>query len=330
MSLSLSLSNSLLYAEVGRRGQVFNVHDDPPPFSLLKMEQIRIPKEFGSIQEYYQAPAGSPAVILIQDAHAIPDAQRNIQKLIDQFQKQYGLNHIALEGASSELDLQIFRSFPDKDLLKKTFEDYSQKGELTGVTASAIFNERGSVYRGIEDWKLYEEGLGFYLEASQKTPPLLEKLSFLEKELETKKQSNYSKDLLEVDRALGAFHKNQNNLIDILKLLAKVKKPEKGTELAILLEETETGEANQTPVEVEVKDIAKKIETALKSSQPSVRISKNFKAFQERLQEFQTSRISAQAFALFLEELAGELEIPLEASNQLSHLIKNQQRMKDI
>ena len=43
---------------------------------------------------------------------------------------------MAVEGASSELDPQIFWSFPNKELLKKIFETYLDRGELTGTTAA--------------------------------------------------------------------------------------------------------------------------------------------------------------------------------------------------
>ena len=134
----------------------------PPDLSA-----IQVPEGIGKIQEFYKG-KGEKVVVLVQDAHAIPDAQRSIQKIIAHFQKQYGLPVIALEGASSELDPQIFKSFPDKELLKNTFEDYFEQGELTGSVAAAIFNETPGLYHGIEDWSLYEDGLSLYLKAAEK------------------------------------------------------------------------------------------------------------------------------------------------------------------
>ena len=159
-----------------------------------ELSKIEVPKEIGKIQESYQGKE-KETVVLIQDAHAIPDAQRSIQKLIDYFQKEYGVSLVALEGAASELDPQIFRSFPDKELLRKVFEEYQAQGELAGGTAASIFSAQGgsasggneTIFHGIEDWKFYEEGLGLYLQAMKKEPELLEKLGALEKELQEKK-----------------------------------------------------------------------------------------------------------------------------------------------
>ena len=63
--------------------------------------QIELPKNLGKIQEYSNVP-GAETVILIQDAHAIPDAQRSIQQLIEFFQNQFGVRHVA----DSELILE--------------------------------------------------------------------------------------------------------------------------------------------------------------------------------------------------------------------------------
>ncbi len=205
------------------------------------VNSIQIPEQIGKIQEFYQG-QGEKAVVLVQDAHAIPEAQRNIQKIIGYFQKQYGLNLIALEGASKELDPQIFRSFPDKEILTQVFNNYFDNGELTGSAAAAIFNDGASFYHGVENWPLYEEGLSFYLKALEKQEAASRKIEGFKEELQKQKVSVYSKKLLEFDGVLAAFRANHGNLIDLLKRLAETKAPEKGTQLAGLIEEINRAE----------------------------------------------------------------------------------------
>ena len=139
--------------------------------SAIELKNVVVPHEFGKIQETYTSSHQSPTVILIQDAHAIPDAQRSILKLIGLFQKKYGIDLVALEGASSDLDPQILRSFPDQQLLHKVLEQYSERGELAGTTAAAILNKEQATYHGIEDWDLYEEGLRYFLDTMQYSGP---------------------------------------------------------------------------------------------------------------------------------------------------------------
>ena len=239
----------------------------PFPDDLSKLE---VPREIGKVWEFYKG-IGNEVVVLIQDAHAIPDAQRNIQKLIDYFQKEYGIRLVALEGASSQLDPQIFRSFPDKELLQKVFQEYLAQGELAGGTAAAIFSAEGgsgftssarggpafggggneTIFHGIEDWNLYEGGLTLYLEAMKKEPEISKKLGGLRKDLEEKKIKVYSKELLEIDSLLENFYKNHSNLLPVLKKLAVIKEPAPGSELALLIQEIKRNPEGNQSIEIE-------------------------------------------------------------------------------
>ena len=300
-----------------------------PSAGFLKdTASIQVPANLGKVQEFFQG--SGKTVILIQDAHAIPDAQRNIQKIIDHFQKQYGVRLVALEGAASKADPQIFRSFPDRELLKKTFEEYFEKGELAGANAAAIFNESPTIYHGVENWKLYEEGLGLYLAAMEKEPGLLEKLSSLEKGLQTQKEKIYSKDLLEIDRLLAGFRQNHSDLVSVLKALSHVQKPAKGSELDLILRETERSGTDQSAVEMAVKALAVKVQAYLKNLPPSPEQKTLLREFSEKFQEFQTSRTTPQAFALFLKELIAEKSLPIQFPENLTQLTGEQKKMKDI
>ncbi|MBU3760045.1 MAG: hypothetical protein FGM27_09000 [Candidatus Omnitrophica bacterium] len=77
-----------------------------PQDPLQALDSLRLPEELGSIQETYIPQGIKPQrfVAAIQDAHSIPDAQRNIQRIIDYFQSQYGVDSVAVEGSASELD----------------------------------------------------------------------------------------------------------------------------------------------------------------------------------------------------------------------------------
>lgn len=97
---------------------------------LGDLTKIQIPEELGKVEEAFSG-TGEKQVVLIQDAHSIPEAQRSIQKVIDYFQKEYGFRLVALEGASGPLDPEIFKSFPDPETLQKIFQEYFDRGELT-------------------------------------------------------------------------------------------------------------------------------------------------------------------------------------------------------
>lgn len=299
---------------------------EPAPRSI-DLSDLSMPLEFGNIQEIFQG-RGDQTIILVQDAHAIPDAQRNIQNIIGHFQKTYGLNLVALEGAVSELDSQIFKSFPDKEVLEKVFNRLMEQGEVTGSSMAAVFNPEPSVYRGIEDWSLYETGLGLYQKAMNYEQEIQSKIDADQKSLQKKKEAVYSRELLALDAALSDFYSEHGNLVDALKRIAAIRAPEKGTELALLLEESRRAQEHPTPQEEgEVKKIAARVRSALELSRAR---QSDVALLNDKLQEFQTSQISAQAFAVFLEDLAAREKLSIKVSGQLSRAMRNQKRIRDL
>ena len=56
-----------------------------PVVPLKDLADVSLPAEIGKIRETYRG-TSDKTVILIQDAHSIPDAQRSIQSAIDHFQ----------------------------------------------------------------------------------------------------------------------------------------------------------------------------------------------------------------------------------------------------
>ncbi len=370
---------------------VLPVSEESPAVGILKdAASVRVPAGMGKVQEFFQG--NGKTVILIQDAHAIPDAQRNIKKLIDYFQKQYGVRLVATEGTASKGDAQIFKSFPDQELLAEVFEEYTKRGELSGANAAAIFSAEGgsasggneTIFHGVEDWKLYEEGLGFYLAAMQKEPELLKDLEEHEKKLEEKKKVVYSKALLEIDRLLSNFRENRTDLIPVIKGLAKIQSSAKKRGQAriavpvpfsfgLILKETERHNTDQSGIEMEVRKIAKQVAASLRGALERRRSNLNLPSpeivltaakpcndiaeFNQKFQEFQTSQITPQAFALYLQELIEKNchpELPvilsgraqgnlregsqpedssacgLRMTTQLSRLVGDQKKMKDI
>jgi len=92
MLLSGMGDGSLLYALPSSSGP-------SAPSANFVLKELEVPENFGEVSEKFEAGQNKPAVILIQDAHAIPDAQKNLHALIRFFEKKYGVKNVALEGA---------------------------------------------------------------------------------------------------------------------------------------------------------------------------------------------------------------------------------------
>ena len=325
-------------------------------FDRLQIDKVTLPKTLGTIEarragclkplnnapENSPPPSSCPTVILIQDAHAIPDAQKNISRLLYYFQKNYGIDRIGLEGASEKLDAQIFQSFPNKALLKKVFKKYHTQGEVSGGIAAAIFHTLPAHYQGVEDWDLYEEGVELYLKALEQKTPLLKILEELWKVIEEKKQKIYSAELLGVDRMVAKFRQNDVTILEVLQKFSVFLPPEKNSELSLFLEEglTPSGErdSKSPPVLLEIKRIAKKIKKILAVEahdfSTKVEIKKNPTSLQRRFhqkhQQFQTSEITPEAFALFLRNLIQKYELPIPLSQGLLEATQRQSRWKHL
>src|SRR3990167_5722247 len=114
----------------------------------------------------------------------------------------------------------MFTSFPDKRMLAKVLRGYMDRGELTGSVAAALMGvnpKAGSAaiepdYFGVEDWKLYEQGLELYLKGMAAQEAALTRLSARSAKLEAAKQQKYSEKLLAVDLAGVQFPENQKDL----------------------------------------------------------------------------------------------------------------------
>lgn len=260
---------------------------------------------------------------MIQDAHSVPDAQRNIRSLIDHFQQKYGTSLVALEGASGQMDPRMLRNFPDRERLTKVLEDYFEKGELTGPTAAAILNKSEGDFAGIEDWQLYEKGYGFFLQALEQQDELTEKIKSLETKIQKQKGSVYSEALLELDGVLATADEDSSKLPDALKLLAQYQRPFKGSKLAAVLAEIKKTEADRVPEERELNQIAERLLRFFEKRQSSAETAELQRHFTEKFQAFRTGGLSSEAFATVLLELAGELRVSVNVSKQLTKLAVN-------
>jgi preprotein translocase subunit SecA len=339
------------YADSPSFSQTGNVAVAPsvqmPP---LEPASIEVPDQIGKIEDRYRG-ANGQTVILIQDAHAVPDAQRNIHKLIDYFRTQYGVDTVAVEGSSSVMDPQIFRSFPDQELLKKVFEKYFEEGELNGTVAAAIFSPKSPAsfgqeevrFVGIENWNLYEEGVEDYLQALEQVPQLGIKLKEKREKLKREKEKIYSPSLLEIDRLLESVRSDTAPLEDVLRKLSGLRPPDPGTDLALMMEEwTAPGKTARRPlggpatdpsshpfsVEQEVMRIARLVRQQLILK--GVNGNRRLAILNTKCQEYQTSQLAPEAFALFLKELIAEEKLTVKMSNTLGSQVVRQKRLRDI
>jgi len=149
-----------------------------PAGSLLR--DLQIPHTFGSIQERFlpeNSRPGTPEIIHIQDAHSNPEAQRNIQRILDDLARRNVIGRIALEGAFGKIDPEIFDFFSYPEINRERVEHPLAAGELTGAELFA-FNRRSHSIRvhGVDDSPLYHRSFALFGRIKKREPGTMKTL----------------------------------------------------------------------------------------------------------------------------------------------------------
>ncbi|MBI3291919.1 MAG: GGDEF domain-containing protein [Elusimicrobia bacterium] len=123
----------------------------------------------GEIQDVSLAVSPSPMVLLIQDAHGLVEAQRNIARILQRLIERRGVAFIGLEGSSGRFDLTPFRSLSDQTAVAAIAEYLLKVGLLTGPEVAGLLAQPGKGHEpllwGLEEPSLYLKNLRAVQEA---------------------------------------------------------------------------------------------------------------------------------------------------------------------
>jgi|GEM_PF-4506590 len=295
----------------------------------LDLKNLKVPSDNGRVEKVFQG-SSETVVFLIQDAHAIPEAQENIRRLLAHFQNTYGTSLTALEGVVTHLDPQMFRSYPDKESLIAVLDGFNAKGELAGASAAAIRNGGNASYEGLEDRAVYDAGLAYFLAAKAAGKNLEPVLLKMDGELQRKKEQIYSADLLRVDRALLDFRENRLSLLEVLQTLKAFREPEAGTQVALVAGHAGAANIEQSGQSAKLRGFALKVQRMFEVESASAEGKARLKNFHEHNQLFQTSQISPQAFALVLHELTEGTSLEGTLPEEFHAGLWNEKRLKQL
>ena len=79
---------------------------------LSSLKDLTLSEYLGHIEDIFEPSGASPKIILIQDAHAVPDAQRSIRHLLLYFQKNTAYARLPLKARRRNLTRKCSRVFP--------------------------------------------------------------------------------------------------------------------------------------------------------------------------------------------------------------------------
>jgi starch phosphorylase len=337
IALSLSSPNNLVGIPKSFAGSP--AKEMPVSRSAQALEHLHLSSEIGTISDSYRG-NDSRTVFLIQDAHAIPDAQQSILRLVQYFQKEYGIEGVGIEGAVGDLDPLLLRRFPDEEILSAVLDDFLRRGELSGAAAASILSKEPADYFGIEDESLYVQDIDAFLKALQWQPSLVEAVHKIQGMIEELKPQYYSETLLVLDQKI-AQSKNDSGkvfeLFDDLNRLGAEKQiappsAEEYPHLAAVLESIRKETASEgeqgafrlgQDLRLEIGKIFAKIE---KSGLDKNRL----QALNASLQAYQTETLSPEDFLGTLRDLSRQQRLPVEISSEIRKLMDRQALIKNM
>lgn len=293
-----------------------------PNQSLPLSENFDLPKDIGTITESFKGDEKKPIVFLIQDAHAVPEAQRSIEKISNYLKIQAGIEWMGVEGASSQLDPFFLRNFPDKKILRNVLDDWTEKGEFPGILSAMIFGEQPLKSHGLEEANLYEQGIELYVNALGKSELIEKEISKAFQALDEEKKKIYSPELLDYDRYAKSFEKKLQTLEEFLQFLSRFREPKAQSEVALILNQIKTTQNRPSDIRLIKNAYQDLLKINLDSS--------SRKELNAQWQRFQTSQSSIENFARFLTEFSSSKQITSESLKTIEALSEKAQKLADL
>ncbi len=295
----------------------------------LQAAAVSIPPELGEIQAVHTGKPGRPLIIHIQDAHAVPDAQRSIQALIQFLEEHYGIRNVALEGGKGKLDAAVLNSFPDTRVKAQVLNAYVERGELTGGELAAIFDTAGADYVGIENWGLYQKNYRDYLHAVQAEPEILPKIGELQNNFAAEGRRIFSTGLRNFTAAMDDFFDGQRELTGLLEFLKTHPAIEKSRKAglfqktyprleAVLGALSRQGVPEDVRIRAEVEAVAQKL---LKDGLASLAKNEQ-REFNQKQQAYRTGELEPGAFLAALSEWSARRGKTLPLADELKKLMQ--------
>ncbi|MDR3113608.1 MAG: hypothetical protein LBU09_04455, partial [Endomicrobium sp.] len=145
--------------------------------------------------------ASSDVIINIQDLHSHPHVQKNIAKIIEAFDRQYGVAEIYLEGAYGCIDTSWLYEIDAGDKVKdELFDRLINTGRLTGAEYYCAKKRRADLIKGLENREEYAKNLNRFsdiIDAQKEIRPLLDDIA---KDTALLKKIYYGKNLKKLDK----------------------------------------------------------------------------------------------------------------------------------
>ena len=141
-----------------------------PSYRPLHLASLAVPSALGQLSQFdllANAPASAKTLLLIQDAHVNPEAQRHLAKILDWLASTYGVQLILVEGGAGDVGLSYLRAHGSRSARREVAEAYLTEGKIAGEEYLDITSDYPLVLWGVEDQQLYDRHVEAFLAVEQ-------------------------------------------------------------------------------------------------------------------------------------------------------------------
>ncbi len=185
------------------------------------VHELSIPSKIGTVDEFHQGTNGK-TIIYIQDAHDSLEAQENISKIIHYLVKNYGVKTVFEEGYEGPVPTDAFFSiFKDPRAKKKVSYFLMDKLRLGGAEYAHVNRTEEFNLIGVDSIELHKENIEWYKKSSEVRDSVGKDLEAIRNEVEVLANARFPKELKTWMKLKDRLDKNQMNLSDYLKRIAK-------------------------------------------------------------------------------------------------------------
>lgn len=173
------------------------------------------------LQRAFAGNRSAPLVVLVQDAHGVASAQKNISRTLSQLAQAAPQRLlIGIEGVTGPFDLADFRDATDPARQTAVTDHLLKKGFITGAEHFGFLAAQEPLLWGVEDEKLYEENVTAYRDSLPLQDGLVETLQDIEKRLAEAKPKTFTPTQQTLDDALAAYHAGRMDLLSYITALS--------------------------------------------------------------------------------------------------------------
>lgn len=228
ISINVKSSPMVLFPE--NAGGLLSDPSFQTKLKALPSALTRIPTSYGDIRNIQLAEnPKAPLIVLIQDAHQVLSAQKNIGNILAHLEEGGHQQNpfvsetflVGIEGSAGAFDIPKFRSLPNQTLQREVATALFDKNLITGAEHFGLTGPREPILWGVEDKGLYMENVNAYRRGTAIAHAAELYVQRLQTALNPLKDRIFSPALKAFDHQMDQYRLGKLSLTDFVQALAK-------------------------------------------------------------------------------------------------------------